>query len=85
MLQRSHRASFHPVVTYRANAAQRFFAVARQPARDAGRGIGRGVAARLPRSVRVCRAAAPAPHARGTGRRSSATRAWSPIWRRRGA
>ena len=34
MLQRSHRASFHPVVTYRANAAHRFFAVARQPAHD---------------------------------------------------
>ncbi|MCI1192558.1 sigma-54-dependent Fis family transcriptional regulator [Calidifontimicrobium sp. SYSU G02091] len=33
MLQRSHRAAFHPVVTYRANAANRFFAVARQPTR----------------------------------------------------
>ncbi len=32
MLQRSQRASFHPVVTYRTNAAHRFFAVARQPA-----------------------------------------------------
>ena len=32
MLQRSTSASFHPVVTYRANAALRFFAVARRPA-----------------------------------------------------
>ncbi|HEY4065440.1 MAG TPA: sigma-54-dependent Fis family transcriptional regulator [Burkholderiaceae bacterium] len=32
MLQRSTSASFHPVVTYRANAASRFFAVARRPA-----------------------------------------------------
>jgi len=32
LLQRSQRASFHPIVTYRANAAHRFFAVARQPA-----------------------------------------------------
>ena len=35
MLQRSSSASFHPVVTYRANAALRFFAVARRPASDA--------------------------------------------------
>jgi transcriptional regulator of acetoin/glycerol metabolism len=41
MLERSHRASFHPVVTYRANAAQRFFAVARQPARDEANGLSR--------------------------------------------
>ena len=39
MLQRSHRAAFHPVVTYRANAAQRFFAVARQPACDDESGL----------------------------------------------
>ncbi len=32
MLQRSASSSFHPVVTYRANAALRFFAVARRPA-----------------------------------------------------
>src|SRR4051812_11264127 len=32
MLERSHRAAFHPIVTYRANAANRFFAVARLPA-----------------------------------------------------
>ena len=35
MLNRSTSASFHPVVTYRANAALRFFAVARRPAPDA--------------------------------------------------
>jgi sigma-54 dependent transcriptional regulator, acetoin dehydrogenase operon transcriptional activator AcoR len=34
MLQRSTSASFHPVVTYRANAALRFFAVARRPASE---------------------------------------------------
>lgn len=32
MLKRSTSSSFHPVVTYRANAALRFFAVARRPA-----------------------------------------------------
>jgi transcriptional regulator of acetoin/glycerol metabolism len=35
MLQRSMSSSYHPVVTYRANAALRFFAVARQPASSA--------------------------------------------------
>ncbi|GAB3757229.1 sigma-54-dependent transcriptional regulator EatR [Ramlibacter monticola] len=34
MLERSHRAGFHPIVTYRAHAANRFFAVARLPARE---------------------------------------------------
>jgi sigma-54 dependent transcriptional regulator, acetoin dehydrogenase operon transcriptional activator AcoR len=34
MLQRSTASSFHPVVTYRANAALRFFAVARRPASE---------------------------------------------------
>ncbi len=38
MLERSYRAAFHPVVTYRANAAHRFFAVARQPACDENTG-----------------------------------------------
>jgi transcriptional regulator of acetoin/glycerol metabolism len=32
MLERSQRAAFHPIVTYRTNAANRFFAVARLPA-----------------------------------------------------
>ncbi|HET9206712.1 MAG TPA: sigma-54-dependent Fis family transcriptional regulator, partial [Burkholderiaceae bacterium] len=35
MLQRSTSSSFHPVVTYRANATLRFFAVARRPAAGA--------------------------------------------------
>jgi transcriptional regulator of acetoin/glycerol metabolism len=35
MLQRSTQSSFHPVVTFRANAALRFFAVARRPATEA--------------------------------------------------
>jgi sigma-54 dependent transcriptional regulator, acetoin dehydrogenase operon transcriptional activator AcoR len=39
ILERSLRASFHPVVTYRANAAHRFFAVARQPAHEEVRGL----------------------------------------------
>jgi sigma-54 dependent transcriptional regulator, acetoin dehydrogenase operon transcriptional activator AcoR len=34
MLQRSASSSFHPVVTYRTNAALRFFAVARRPASE---------------------------------------------------
>ena len=34
MLQRTQRAAYHPVVTYRTNAAHRFFAVARPPVRD---------------------------------------------------
>jgi transcriptional regulator of acetoin/glycerol metabolism len=37
MLQRSMSASFHPVVTYRANASHRFFAVARRPAAEAAK------------------------------------------------
>ena len=37
MLQRSASSSFHPVVTYRANAALRFFAVARRPASESTR------------------------------------------------
>jgi len=35
MVLRSSSSSFHPIVTYRANAAHRFFAVARRPAEDA--------------------------------------------------
>jgi transcriptional regulator of acetoin/glycerol metabolism len=34
MLERSQRAALHPIVTYRANAANRFFAVARHPAHE---------------------------------------------------
>ena len=36
LLQRSTTASFHPVVTYRARASHRFFAVMRRPASEAG-------------------------------------------------
>jgi len=39
MLQRSLSSSFHPVVTYRANAALRFFAVARRPASSAASSV----------------------------------------------
>jgi transcriptional regulator of acetoin/glycerol metabolism len=46
MLQRSASSSFHPVVTYRANAALRFFAVARRPASDADTPIGASPSAR---------------------------------------
>ena len=49
MLERSHRAAFHPIVTYRANAANRFFAVARLPAREENA----GGAARLAIPVRA--------------------------------
>jgi len=48
MLQRSASSSFHPVVTYRANAALRFFAVARRPATDADTPIGSQPSARAP-------------------------------------
>ena len=34
MLQRSQRGAFNPIVVYRAHAAHRFFAVARQPAHE---------------------------------------------------
>ncbi len=44
MLQRSASSSFHPVVTYRANAALRFFAVARRPASDADAPVGASAA-----------------------------------------
>ncbi|MEY8879764.1 MAG: sigma-54-dependent Fis family transcriptional regulator, partial [Leptothrix sp. (in: b-proteobacteria)] len=40
LLNRSSLSSFHPVVTYRANAAHRFFAVMRRPALEAGSGSG---------------------------------------------
>jgi sigma-54 dependent transcriptional regulator, acetoin dehydrogenase operon transcriptional activator AcoR len=62
MLQRSASSSFHPVVTYRANAASRFFAVARRPASEpAG-----------PMRIAATQAAVPAPS--GTGAERAATR-----------
>jgi len=47
ILQRSLSASYHPVVTFRANAALRFFAVARRPASDATAGTGANSGGRL--------------------------------------
>jgi transcriptional regulator of acetoin/glycerol metabolism len=66
LLQRSNLSSFHPVVTYRAHASHRFFAVMRRPAQEAGAaqastpviqvaGPGRALSAR----------AAPAPRSSG--------------------
>ena len=51
MLQRSTSSSFHPVVTYRANAALRFFAVARRPAVEAGASAGASVSGADPRRL----------------------------------
>jgi transcriptional regulator of acetoin/glycerol metabolism len=69
MLQRSSSSSFHPVVTYRANAALRFFAVARRPASDASAPASSGgaVAAASPAAARA-RAGQPAraPASEGT-------------------
>jgi len=42
LLQRSTLSSFHPVVTYRAHASHRFFAVMRRPAVEASSGSGAG-------------------------------------------
>ena len=55
MLQRSTSSSFHPVVTYRANAALRFFAVARRPASESAGPMRivapQGSAAALPEAI----------------------------------
>jgi transcriptional regulator of acetoin/glycerol metabolism len=58
MLERSHRAAFHPIVTYRANAANRFFAVARQPVQEEmpGRAVAAGA---LPAAAVMARQPAP--------------------------
>jgi len=65
MLQRSQRGAFNPIVVYRANAAHRFFAVARQPAASSESLHGRDAAvARVVASVaRRPRPAAPPAHA----------------------
>ena len=87
MLQRSASSSFHPVVTYRANAALRFFAVARRPARGmpthaggpslaAGAVDRAGTRAASRRAARPHRAEPPPP---------SKTRAWWRISTPRGA
>ena len=79
MVQRSSSSSFHPIVTYRANAAHRFFAVARRPAesrRQRGRATGPGQAhpggcrwwcrrwGRMP-GARTAAPGHPAPHRHG--------------------
>ncbi|MEJ8838862.1 sigma-54-dependent Fis family transcriptional regulator [Ramlibacter sp. AN1133] len=58
MLERSHRAAFHPIVTYRANAANRFFAVARLPA---GEESGGPPKVAVPARPRLMAPPAPAP------------------------
>ena len=60
MLQRSASASFHPVVTYRTNAALRFFAVARRPASDADAPASPSVPVGAPTSLIAQPARAPA-------------------------
>ena len=67
MLQRSLTASYHPVVTYRANAALRFFAVARRPASDAAAGTGPRLAMGAgPLGPKPAAAATPAQAPRGS-------------------
>jgi sigma-54 dependent transcriptional regulator, acetoin dehydrogenase operon transcriptional activator AcoR len=61
ILQRSTTSAFHPVVTYRANAALRFFAVMRQPALDRPAGAGPSSAATRP-PVTVLPTPAATPH-----------------------
>lgn len=65
MLQRSSSSSFHPVVTYRANAALRFFAVARRPASDAAAHSG-SLSAGSPALGQAALAAATAPQPIGS-------------------
>ncbi len=66
ILQRSTTSAFHPVVTYRANAALRFFAVMRQPALDRPAGVGlspgTGAAARPPAAALAPPASTTAAH-----------------------
>ncbi len=61
MLQRSTSSSFHPVVTYRANAALRFFAVARAGlgGECAGAGRRRRRSPPMPRRARRCACVSP--------------------------
>lgn len=58
IVQRSLSSSFHPVVAYRANAALRFFAVARRPASEASSSV---------RAISVGGGAVPAQLAAETG------------------
>ncbi len=79
MLQRSASSSFHPVVTYRANAASRFFAVARRPASDAASPMAvpmRGASgASVPAPAQADNALAPAAPARSVVRPARASTA----------
>jgi transcriptional regulator of acetoin/glycerol metabolism len=59
ILQRSTQASFHPIVTFRANAALRFFAVVRRPATESNSPV---------------RTLAPAEGAPGTGMSTAVSR-----------
>jgi len=74
LLQRSATSSFHPVVTFRANAHHRFFAVARRPAGDALWSAPSLASATLtdeiPRAAAVTDAVAPRPKA-GEGAEAS--------------
>ncbi|GAB3669072.1 sigma-54-dependent transcriptional regulator EatR [Ramlibacter alkalitolerans] len=64
MLERSHRAAFHPIVTYRAHAANRFFAVARLPAGEENGGPPKLAIPTRPRLVPPPSSAALVPAAR---------------------
>jgi sigma-54 dependent transcriptional regulator, acetoin dehydrogenase operon transcriptional activator AcoR len=69
MVQRSTSSSFHPVVTYRANAASRFFAVARRPASDSAAPM-RIAASRVADALPLARSIespTPRPHLRPVG------------------
>ena len=59
LLQRSTAASFHPVVTYRARASHRFFAVMRRPASEAGQPVAPSLVQMAGIGRPVQRAAAP--------------------------
>ena len=64
MIARSQRGAFHPIVVYRANAAHRFFAVARQPAVDEDNAIAVGPGRAIARAEPpLLPAARPAPAA----------------------
>ena len=67
LLQRSATSSFHPVVTFRADAHHRFFAVARRPAGDsqwsAPSLASAALAEELPRTLSAARVVAPKPDA----------------------
>jgi transcriptional regulator of acetoin/glycerol metabolism len=72
ILERSLRASYHPVVTYRANAAHRFFAVARLPAHDEAAGSRPRDAAARPLRIGTSDPATLVMHAAGVAPPSSA-------------